>query len=161
MREQETDLLPRESRTLKDFLVVDVVAMNTTDSQPPKKKLKELLEEKKAARVNAAKVKSKYIIQVKKAILGSAAEVERLWSMAGRVLTKDRSAMSPLLFECIMYLKYNRELWSLADVVEANKRRKNSLKAVKARAAKAKVDVARAEIEAWEGSLMLDDLHFY
>jgi len=32
--------------------------------------------------------------------------------------------MAPIIFEAIMFLKYNRRLWDLADIVEANKRRK-------------------------------------
>ena len=55
---------------------------------------------------------------------GSAAEAERVWSMAGHVLTQHRSSMSPLVFELIMYLKYNSRLWGLVDVIEANKRKK-------------------------------------
>ncbi len=55
---------------------------------------------------------------------GSAAEAELVWSMAGHVLTQHRSSMSPLVFELIMYLKYNSNLWGLVDVIEANKRRK-------------------------------------
>ena len=39
-------------------------------------------------------------------------------------MTRERSVMAPLIFEAIMFLKYNRRLWDLADIVEANKRRK-------------------------------------
>jgi hypothetical protein len=56
---------------------------------------------------------------------GSAAEAERVWSMAGHVLTDHCSKMSPLIFELVMYLKYDSRLWGIADVVEANKRRKS------------------------------------
>jgi len=44
-------------------------------------------------------------------VLGSAAEVERVWSLARYVLTSQRSQMAPVLFEAIMFLKFNRELW--------------------------------------------------
>ena len=39
-------------------------------------------------------------------------------------MTRERSVMAPIIFEAIMFIKYNRRLWDLADIVEANKRRK-------------------------------------
>mmetsp|Transcript_32162 Transcript_32162/g.68480 ORF Transcript_32162/g.68480 Transcript_32162/m.68480 type:complete len:99 (-) Transcript_32162:33-329(-) len=81
--------------------------------------------------------------------------------MAGKVLTKERSTMSPLLFEMIMYLKYNRDLWGLVDVVEANKRRKGESTSAKARkeAHRERVVATRADIESYDndqgGSVML------
>ena len=36
-------------------------------------------------------------------ILGSAAEFERLWSMASHVLLKNRQAMTPIAFEAIVF----------------------------------------------------------
>ncbi len=53
--------------------------------------------------------KSAYDPAIKECVGGSAAEVERVWSMAGHVLTLTDhcSRMSPLIFELIMYLKYN------------------------------------------------------
>jgi hypothetical protein len=68
--------------------------------------------------------KSVYDPAIKACVGGSAAEVECVWSMAGHVLTKHCSSMSPLVSELIMYLKYNSCPWGLADLVEANKRRK-------------------------------------
>ena len=50
-------------------------------------------------------------------------EVERLWSDADAILTKRRASTSPLLLELILYLKYNRDLWNLSDVITANQRR--------------------------------------
>ena len=55
----------------------------------------------------------------------SAAEAERVWSMAGHVLTDHHLRMSPLIVELIMYLKYNSCLWGTTDVVEAERRRKS------------------------------------
>ena len=55
---------------------------------------------------------------------GTAAEPERLWSAGDAVLTKRRANMQPLMFEMIMYLKFNKQLWGLDEVVEANLRRK-------------------------------------
>ncbi len=54
--------------------------------------------------------KSAYDPAIKHCVLGSAAEVERVWSMAGHVLTEHRSSLSPHVFELIMYLKYNSRL---------------------------------------------------
>jgi hypothetical protein len=52
-------------------------------------------------------------------ILGSAAEVERLWSHAGLVLTKSRRSMTPMLLEAILFLKCNRRFWDQNLVAEA------------------------------------------
>jgi hypothetical protein len=52
-------------------------------------------------------------------ILGSAAVVERLWSNAGNILTKNRSGMTPQLLEAILFLKYNRRFWNQALVSDA------------------------------------------
>ena len=57
-------------------------------------------------------------------IMGSAAVVEQLWSKSDCVYTKRRAGLSPLVFEMIMFLKENRDLWSVYDVAEANDRRK-------------------------------------
>ena len=44
-------------------------------------------------------------------ILGSVAEVERLWSIAKNILTPSRNNTSDELFECIIFLKINKNLW--------------------------------------------------
>ena len=93
-----------------------------TPTEPLRKKYKDALKKKREERTQVTA--SKYHPAVKKAIVGSASEVERVWSAAGDVMTKKRSSMSPIVFEAIMYLKYNRRLWNLTNVVEANKRRK-------------------------------------
>ena len=101
--------------------------------------------EKQAA--DAKKV-SKYV-EGAHCVLGPAAEVERVWSMADAVITKRRSRMSPFLFECIMYLKYNVRLWDLSDVVEANKRRKNESMAAK-KEVRAKVGAQKEAVSNWD-----------
>ncbi len=40
-------------------------------------------------------------------VIGSAAEVERLWSMARYTLTTTQSIMSPIVFEAILFLRMN------------------------------------------------------
>jgi hypothetical protein len=52
-------------------------------------------------------------------VLGSAAEVERLWSVAKYILTETRRQMDPAMFETIIFLKINHEYWSQATVCEA------------------------------------------
>ena len=52
-------------------------------------------------------------------ILGSAAEVERLWSTANRILDGHRNRTSPLLFEAMLFLHYNRRFWDLDTVIKA------------------------------------------
>ena len=45
--------------------------------------------------------------------------VERLFSLAGLVLTSRRKSMSPLHFEAVMMLHVNRSMWSIKTVIEA------------------------------------------
>ena len=49
-------------------------------------------------------------------ICGSAAEVERLWSICKYILTNTRSRMTPSLFEALVYLKVNRDYWDSSSV---------------------------------------------
>ena len=58
-------------------------------------------------------------------ILGSAAEVERLWSMSSYILLNHRLSMPPVMFEALTYLKVNKELWNKTDVIEAMSRRQS------------------------------------
>ena len=58
-------------------------------------------------------------------ILGSAAVVESLWSEQDNLLAnKRRRGMSPMVVECILFLKKNRDLWTIKDVNLANEDRK-------------------------------------
>ncbi len=52
-------------------------------------------------------------------VIGSAAEVEHLWSMARYTLTTTRSIMPPIVFEAILFLRMNRVLWDERTVMEA------------------------------------------
>jgi hypothetical protein len=52
-------------------------------------------------------------------ILGSAAEVERLWSESQWLLDRHRSNLDPKLFEAILLLRKNRDLWIPMDVAYA------------------------------------------
>ncbi len=50
-------------------------------------------------------------------VIGSAAEVEHLWSMARYTLTTNRSIMSPIVFEAISFLHMNHVLWDERTVM--------------------------------------------
>jgi hypothetical protein len=52
-------------------------------------------------------------------VIGSAAEVERLWSIARYLLTTLRSQLSPILFEALLFLRANRDLWDERTVQAA------------------------------------------
>jgi hypothetical protein len=75
-----------------------------------------------------------------------------VWSMAGHVLIDQRSKMSPLIFELVMYLKYNSWLWGIADVVEANKRRKSESAVAQFRLSiqKERLDKKKEELYLWD-----------
>ena len=44
-------------------------------------------------------------------ILATAVIVERLWSVAGRLLSATRRSMTPEIFEAILFLHINRDFW--------------------------------------------------
>ena len=125
---RESDLTEDEKSAIQHLVLSQVGGANEPVQPRPKKRFKDLLTEARAEQVNARVSKSAYDPAIK-AVPGSAAAVEQLWSQASDVLTKKRSTMSSPIFECIMYLKYNRDLWGLADVVEANKSRLGRSKA--------------------------------
>eukprot|EP00171_Calliarthron_tuberculosum_P023569 IDg23569t1 len=52
-------------------------------------------------------------------IVGSAAEVERLWSVAKFILSDYRMATTPELFESLIFLKINAKFWDVRLVSEA------------------------------------------
>jgi len=52
-------------------------------------------------------------------ILGSVAEVERLWSIAKNILRDNRKSMTPIVFESLLFLKVNSKYWNQALVSEA------------------------------------------
>jgi hypothetical protein len=52
-------------------------------------------------------------------IIGSAAEVERLWSIARYILTTSRTRLEPILFEALLFLRANCVLWDERTVQAA------------------------------------------
>jgi hypothetical protein len=77
-------------------------------------------------------------------IMGSAACVETLWSEADALMDKRRQALSPINFEMILFLKKNKDLWGLDEVIQANR---NSLKRDKESRAEKKME--EAEPHCW------------
>ena len=52
-------------------------------------------------------------------MIGSAAVVERLWSVARYTLTTNHLSLSPVLFEALLFLHSNRTLWDVRTVQRA------------------------------------------
>ena len=99
-------------------------------------KYSELLKGSREKRLSSSSGQISKYGSAKNTVLASAAEAERVWSMADAVYANKRgSSLSPLIFQRIMFLKYNERFWGLADVVEANQRRLNKLDAAKGRRA--------------------------
>ena len=124
-QEREDDLTEKEAESIKPWKIIDPEDLSDSqerlDTPISVFELKnKQREERKKEQNEKRKGISAYGAAIKECVGGSAAEVERVWSMAGHVLTDHRSSLSPLVFEMIMYLKYNARLWNLSDVVEAN-----------------------------------------
>ena len=60
--------------------------------------------------------------------ISSAAIVECLWSKFDALVPQRREGMSPVLIEAIIFLKENRDLWSIKDIPEAIRRVKDNEK---------------------------------
>ncbi len=52
-------------------------------------------------------------------VIGSAAEVERLWSEARWILTDNPSKTAPIVLEAILFLCYQHDLWDEKSLMEA------------------------------------------
>ena len=59
-------------------------------------------------------------------IVASAVEVERLWIIAGNVLTSNRNKMLPTLMQVIIFLKVNRDMWNEDTVYQSIINSKNT-----------------------------------
>ena len=137
---KEETLTPEEAETIAKWKI-GTPEPDALDAGPQASGLSEFdrmnleRQQKNKVRAQSNIVDSKYDPALKYCVLGSAAEVERVWSMAGHVLTDARSSMSPLIFELIMYIKYNTRLWDITDVVTANRNRLSATPAAKRRSA--------------------------
>ena len=52
-------------------------------------------------------------------VIGSASEVERLWSIKRYILTTTRSTLAPIRFEALLFLHANRIIWDERTVQKA------------------------------------------
>ena len=52
-------------------------------------------------------------------ILGSATVVERLWSIADRIIDGNQARTSPSLMEAMLFLRENRKFWDIDVIQEA------------------------------------------
>ena len=84
-----------------------------------------LAERKKAERANKRKADSISCSKPHKDdccldhIIGSAAEVEHLWLVARYLLTTQRASLTPIVFEAVLFLKFNSSLWDEKTAQEA------------------------------------------
>ena len=74
-------------------------------------------EKRKASELEGTGVRSKY--HNLDYIGGSSAEVERLWSEAKFVLNAHRAKISPIVFEALMFIKFNQQYWDIFTVQRA------------------------------------------
>lgn len=73
-------------------------------------------------------------------VLGSSAEVERIWSTAKYILSDTRSKLKLLMFEAIMFLKNNSRLWGDQLVAEA-------IRCAKSERSKKRLDELSTQVE--------------
>ena len=55
-------------------------------------------------------------------VLGTSVIVERFFSQCKLVLSDRRASLTPWMFECIMFLKVNKDYWGIEDTAIAIKR---------------------------------------
>eukprot|EP00956_Cyclotella_meneghiniana_P039167 scaffold166891_cov21-Cyclotella_meneghiniana.AAC.1 len=157
-RFKEDQLTEAEEKALRPFLKVadeddedeDMTPIPLDFEDEPKyESFEDLMKKADNLKKEAKEQGSKYEAGIH-AVMGTAATVEQVWSQADEVLTKRRSGMSPLLFECILYLKFNRDLWGMDDIAEANRRRMNeSTQKWKDKVGDRQVNMSAA-VNAWE-----------
>ncbi len=154
---KEDILTPEEAESIAQWKIiihepdaVDIVPQTSGVSEFDRMNLERW--QNKILRAQSNIVDSKYDPALKYCVLGSSAEVERVWSMAGHVLTDSRLALSPLVFELIMYLKYNDCLWDISDVVTANRHRLSETPAAKKQSAieMEQLKKMQDEVDDWE-----------
>ena len=75
-------------------------------------------------------------------VIGSAAEVERLWSIERYILTTTRSTLEPILFEALLFLRANGTLWNIRTVQKALLAVRDDLKSDRLKKKLAEVAVA-------------------
>ena len=91
-----------------------------------KRKLEEAKKKKQQAQAGLPATNSRYR-DPSKFICATSNCCERLFSEAKYILVPHRSAMSPILFEALLFLKKNRRFWNLELVAQAMKIKPTSI----------------------------------
>jgi HD-GYP domain-containing protein (c-di-GMP phosphodiesterase class II) len=94
----------------------DVTSPNTKRKEL-RRKYAEKMKKVKKRRTSSGQDEQRYIDCT--FIHGTSCGVETLFSTARRVLTDYRKSMSPYMFECLMFLKYNRRYWTAVTFARA------------------------------------------
>ncbi len=146
INKNEGDMDAEEKERCKCLLLSPESADNAERGEPgaPKANMFEQISKKRKIQAGKKNFKSKY--HCCKFIVASASPVESVWSKGDCILTKRRASMSPVTFELIMFLNYNKHLWDLNDVIKANKVR--LMKNIEGRAAE-RAAAAQAAAQEW------------
>ena len=89
---------------------------DNTDIESLARRLKIRMKKRKAGVLESSRLSPYINVNF---ICGSAAEVERLWSIAKYILSNTRSRLTPNLFQALMFLKINQEYWDCRSVQQA------------------------------------------
>lgn len=117
IQRDQLDLLTDEEKKACDNLIVDTCTESQNighDVDERHLSMLQIFERRKRRKIISTKV---YIDL--RFVLGSTAEIERLFSAAGRILTDTRISMTPMLLETLLYLKVNRKYWNFRTVIQA------------------------------------------
>ena len=114
LSENERSLSPVEKGAIKSLLIINSSEVEVVESDDNLSYFEQL--DQKRRKLNQS---SKYIDC--SFLVSTSCSAERLFSMAKWVLTNLRHRMSPILFEAILFLKFNRRLWDIKTVSEAMK----------------------------------------
>ena len=112
IQRRKADTMTGEEKRATSALLKPGIAVSTTASVRKGATMREKYNKRR-------KVDPNYKYMCTDFILGSAAAVERLWSSAKHILSNERSKLKPLVFEAIMFLKYNERFWGEQLVAEA------------------------------------------
>lgn len=106
----ENFLSQQEKRDVKDILK-DRFGEFPNEEQETKLSMRKMLHKRSKTDANEKYIRSDFI-------LGSAAEVELVWSTAKHILSDVRSKPNPFTFEAINFLKYHEMFWNDQFVAE-------------------------------------------
>jgi len=116
IRDEEYGDMSIEERTACTHLLEEQVEGGEAPVEPPPGSLQARL---KAAKRRKMEKRGEKMCKSTDFILGSAAEVERLWSVAKLVLSDKRHRSCPVTVEAVLFLRSNRRLWGQDTVKKA------------------------------------------